>query len=158
VFRRRLVPILLFAVFAALVLFPAFSTLVTDWWWFREIGYEIVFTRELTTRVLLFLTVGGLTAGVLYLNLAAAQWGLVPDRVVLRFGPAAPPLDISAALRRLTLPVSLVLGPASLPPRPGIWCSGCSTRRRSGLQTRSSRATSDSTSSPCPVSRPRSGG
>jgi hypothetical protein len=42
VFRRRLVPILLFAVFAALFFFPAFSTLVTDWWWFREIGYQIV--------------------------------------------------------------------------------------------------------------------
>ena len=109
-FRRRLAPILLFAVFAALFFFPAFSALLTDWWWFREIGYQIVFTRELTTRVLLFLAVGGLAAGVLYLNLRAAQRGLVPDRVVLRLGPAAPRLDISAALRRLTLPVSLVLG------------------------------------------------
>jgi uncharacterized protein len=109
--RRRLALILLFAAFSALfVLFPAFSTLLTDWWWFREIGYEIVFTRELTTRVLLFLAAGGLTAGVLYLNLRAAQRGLVPDPVVLQFGPSAPRLDISAALRRLSLPVSLALG------------------------------------------------
>jgi hypothetical protein len=109
--RRRLALILLFAAFLALFfLFPAFSTLLTDWWWFREIGYGIVFTRELTTRVLLFLAAGGLTAGVLYLNLRAAQRGLVPDPVVLQFGPAAPRVDISAALRRLTLPVSLALG------------------------------------------------
>jgi hypothetical protein len=110
VLRRRHTLILLSAVFAVLFFFPAFSTLLTDWWWFREIGYEIVFTRELTTRVLLFLAAGGLTAGVLYLNLRAAQRGLVPDPVVLQFGPSAPRLDISAALRRLSLPVSLALG------------------------------------------------
>ncbi len=108
--RLRLATILLFAVFAALFFFPAFSGLITDWWWFREIGYQIVFIRELTTRVLLFLAAGGLTAGVLYLNLRAAQRGVAPDRLVLRFGPAAPRVDVSAALRRLTLPVSLVLG------------------------------------------------
>jgi hypothetical protein len=33
----------------------------------------VVFIRELTTRLLLYLAAGGLTAGVLYLNLRAAQ-------------------------------------------------------------------------------------
>ncbi len=108
--RRRLVLILLAAAFAALFFFPAFSTLLTAWWWFREIGYGIVFTRELTTRVLLFLAAGGLTAGVLYLNLRTAQQGLVPEPVVLQFGPASSRLNISAALRRLSLPVALALG------------------------------------------------
>jgi uncharacterized membrane protein (UPF0182 family) len=110
VFRRHLTLILLSAVFAALFLFPTFSALLTDWWWFGEIGYRIVFTRELTTRVLLFLAAGGLTCGVLYLNLRAGQRGLVPDPVVLNFGPGTRRLDISAALRRLSLPVSLAFG------------------------------------------------
>jgi len=65
VLRRRLAPILLFAVFAVLFVLPSFYVLITDWWWFREIGYEIVFTRELTTRLLLFLAAGGLAAAVL---------------------------------------------------------------------------------------------
>ncbi|CAN5894051.1 UPF0182 family protein [soil metagenome] len=108
--RRRLTMLLLLAAFAALFFFPAFATLVTDWWWFREIGYQIVFTRELVTRVLLFLAAAGLTAGVLYLNLRAAQRGLVPDPVVLQFGQGAPKVDISAGLRRLSLPVSLAMG------------------------------------------------
>ena len=108
--RRRLTPIVLLAVFVALFVLPTFYALITDWWWFREIGYQIVFTRELTTRVLLFLAAGGLTAGVLYLNLRAAQRGLVPDPVMLRIGPTVPRLDVTAALRRLSLPVSLVLG------------------------------------------------
>ena len=108
--RLRLTPILLTAAFAALFFVPAFTALLTDWWWFREIGYQIVFTRELTARVLLFLAAGGLTFGVLYLNLRAAQRGLVPDPVVLQFGPGTRQLNISAALRRMSLPVSLAIG------------------------------------------------
>jgi uncharacterized membrane protein (UPF0182 family) len=110
VLRRRLTLILLSAAFAALFLFPSFTALLTDWWWFGEIGYRIVFTRELTTRVLLFLAAGGLAFGVLYLNLRAAQRGLVPNPVVLQLGPEAQPVDISAALRRLSLPLSLGFG------------------------------------------------
>jgi uncharacterized membrane protein (UPF0182 family) len=110
VLRRRLAPILLLAVFAALFVLPTFYTLLTDWWWFREIGYQIVFIRSFTTQWLLFLAVGGLSAGVLYLNLRAAQRGLVPYPVVLRFKEAAPRVDITAALRRLSLPVSLAVG------------------------------------------------
>jgi uncharacterized membrane protein (UPF0182 family) len=110
VFRYRLTPILLFAAFLVVFVLPASYVLITDWWWFGEIGYRIVFTRELTTRVLLFLVAGGLTAGVLYLNLRAAQRGLVPDPVVLHIGPTSPRLNVTAALSRLSLPVALVLG------------------------------------------------
>jgi len=110
VLRRRFVLILLLAGFVVLFLWPASYALLTDWWWFREIGYQIVFTRELTTQLLLFAAAGGLTAGVLYLNLRAAQRGLVPDPVVFRIGPTAPRLDVTAALRRLSLPVAVVLG------------------------------------------------
>ncbi|MEP6689422.1 MAG: UPF0182 family protein, partial [Gemmatimonadales bacterium] len=108
--RRRLTPLLLSVAFVVFFVLPFSYGLITDWWWFREIGYQIVFIRELTVRVLLFLAVGGLTAGVLFLNLRIAQRGLVPDPVMLHIGPAAPRLDVTAALRRLSLPVSLVAG------------------------------------------------
>ena len=45
------------AVFAAIFFFPSLISLLVDWWWFQEIGYQVVFTRELVTRVLLFLAV-----------------------------------------------------------------------------------------------------
>ena len=108
--RRRLVSLFLLLGFAGLFFFPSLISLLVDWWWFSEIGYQIVFTRELVTRVLLFLVVGGLTAGLLYLNLRIAQRGLVPYPVVLRFVQSAPRVDITRPLRRLTLPVSLFLG------------------------------------------------
>jgi len=106
--RRRLALILGLAAFAALLLFfPALVVLLTDWWWFREIGYEIVFTRTLTTRLLLFLGAGGITFGLLYLNLRVAQRGLVANPVLLQFAQSAPRLNLTVALRRLTLPLSL---------------------------------------------------
>jgi uncharacterized membrane protein (UPF0182 family) len=108
--RRRLVFLLFIAAFAVLLFFPALIGLLTDWWWFQEIGYTVVFSRELGTRVLLFLAAGGLTFGVLYLNLRLAQRGLVPYPVVLRFVQSAPRVDMTAALSRLSLPVSLTFG------------------------------------------------
>ncbi|HEX2450097.1 MAG TPA: UPF0182 family protein, partial [Gemmatimonadales bacterium] len=108
---RRRAPLVLFALaFLALVLFPAAATLLTDWWWFQEIGYQIVFTRTLISRVLLFLIAGGLFGGLLLLNLRIAQRGLVPDPVLLQLAPSAPRLNITAGLRRLSLPVSIFLG------------------------------------------------
>jgi uncharacterized protein len=93
-----------------LLLLPASISLLTDWWWFREIGYQIVFTRVLLTRVLLFFAAGGLTAGVLYLNLRIAQRGLVANPILLQLAESAPRLNVTAALRRLSLPVALGLG------------------------------------------------
>ncbi len=108
--QRRLIITLAVLVFLSVVLFPAFTTLLTDWWWFQEIGYQVVFTKPLITGALLFLAVGGLTFATLYLNLRIAQRGLVPYPVVLRFTESQPKVDLTRPLRRLTLPVSLVLG------------------------------------------------
>jgi uncharacterized membrane protein (UPF0182 family) len=108
--RRRIVLVLVLVAVAALILFPGFSALLTDWWWFREIGYGVIFTRELTTRLLLFLAAGGVTTGVIYLNLRTAQRGLVPNPIVLAFGRGSPRLEVTSALSRLSLPVALVLG------------------------------------------------
>jgi uncharacterized membrane protein (UPF0182 family) len=109
--RRRLaIGLGIGAVVAIVFFFPGSSDLLTDWWWFREIGYQIVFTRALTTRVLLFLAAGGLTAGVLYLNLRVAQRGLVANPILLQLADSAPRLNVTVALRGLSLPVSLGLG------------------------------------------------
>jgi uncharacterized membrane protein (UPF0182 family) len=59
--------------------------------------------------VLLFLIVGGLTFGTLYLNLLTAQRGLVPDPIVFRIGQSVPRVDLTRALLRLSLPVSLFI-------------------------------------------------
>jgi len=109
--RHRLALFLAIAALAVLgVGFPGLVALLTDWWWFREIGYEIVFTRSLTTQVLLFITAGGITFGLLYLNLRVAQRGLVANPILLQLAQSAPRLNLTVALRRLSLPLSAGLG------------------------------------------------
>jgi uncharacterized membrane protein (UPF0182 family) len=108
--NRRVLIVLIAVIVAGLFFLPALTTLLTDWWWFREIGYQVVFTRELTTQVLLFLVVGGLTAGVFYLNLRIAQRGVVVNPVVYTLGEAQSRVNITAVVRRISLPAVLVIG------------------------------------------------
>src|SRR5215217_2749692 len=107
--QRRLILAIAIVAFLAAILFPALIGLLTDWWWFQEIGYQAVFTRPLLTSLLLFLGAGGITFGVLYGNLRLAQRGLVPYPVVLRFAQNQPRVDLTGPLRRASLPVSLVI-------------------------------------------------
>jgi uncharacterized membrane protein (UPF0182 family) len=106
--RNRLILTLGTLAFLAVVFFPALTGLLTDWWWFQEIGYEVIFTRPLVTGLLLFLLVAGFTFAVLYGNLRLAQRGLVPYPVTLRFAQNQPGVDLTRPLLRLTLPGSLI--------------------------------------------------
>ena len=107
---RRTFALVTIAVIVLALALPTLVGLLTDWWWFREIGYQIVFTRQLATRALLFLVAGAVAAGTLYLNLRIAQRGVVINPIVVRVGPTSPQVDMSRALRRLTLPAVLALG------------------------------------------------
>jgi uncharacterized protein len=107
---RRAVILGLAAAAALFLFFPAIPALITDWWWFQEIGYQIVFTRTLIARVLLFFLAGGLAAGLLYLNLRIAQRGLVANPTLLQVADSAPRLNLTVALRRFSTPAALDVG------------------------------------------------
>jgi uncharacterized protein len=109
--RSRLAIILGIAALVALVLaLPTLLGLLTDWWWYREVGYQVVFTRQILTQLLLFLVAGGLTSGILYGNLRLAQRGIVPHPVMVQVGPELPNLDVTRGVRRVTLPATIVFG------------------------------------------------
>jgi uncharacterized protein len=108
--RARLLLVSVAIFFGLFLVFPGLAGWLTDWWWFREIGYQAVFVRELTTRSLLFLLAGGVSSALLYLNLRAAQRGLVPNPIVFSLGQGAPTFNLNTLLRRLSLPAALVLG------------------------------------------------
>ena len=107
---RRNVFLAIVALVALVFAVPTLVGVLTDWWWFQEIGYQVVFTRELTTQLLLFLSWAPAPPGVLYLNLRIAQRGMVLDPIVFAVGPSSPQLDVTRSLRRVSLPVVLVLG------------------------------------------------
>jgi uncharacterized membrane protein (UPF0182 family) len=96
------------AVLALILVVPGLFGVLTDWWWFREIGYQVVFTKRLTTEGWLFLVGAAVTFVVLWVNLRVAQRGLVPNPVVILGGQGAPQLDLTRAITRLTLPVALI--------------------------------------------------
>jgi len=73
---------------------PILVGLLTDWWWSRRSATRCLH-RQLVTRVLLFLIVGAVTSGSLYLNLRIAQRGIVLNPIVVAVGPSSPQLDVT---------------------------------------------------------------
>ncbi len=96
----------------AFFLVSVFTGIWTDRLWFRSIGYGGVFTRVLSTKVLLFVVFGLLMAGVVALNIALAY------RLRPLFRPASPEQanldryrDVVDPLRRwLLIGVAVVIG------------------------------------------------
>ncbi len=108
--RKLVVPLLVALAVVALLLLPALSRLITEWWWFKEVGYQVIFTNELVTRLGLFLGGGVITTGVLYLNLRAAQRGMVTHPALRRVGEALPNVNVPVLLRSFSLPVAIGFG------------------------------------------------
>ena len=107
---RRIVLVAIVAVVALALALPSLVGAITDWWWFQEVGFQAVFTRQIATGGTLFLVAFGVTAGILDVNLRIAQRGIVLNPIVLRVGPTSPQLDVSRAVRRASTPVVLVIG------------------------------------------------
>jgi uncharacterized membrane protein (UPF0182 family) len=93
-----------------LLLLPSAVSALMNWWWFREIGFQIVFVRRLTTQGDLFLAVTALTTAFVYLNLRVAQRGVVPHPLVVLGGPSALQFDVTRAARRVTPSAALLIG------------------------------------------------
>jgi hypothetical protein len=110
--RRRIVLLVLIALlFAVIWALPASMSMLTDLWFFREIGYQIVFTRQLVTQTLVFLIVGGASVAFLWFNLMMAQQGLAPVPFVVPMGGKSPGMiNVTALVRRITPAAVLVLG------------------------------------------------
>ena len=99
---RRLILLATIVLVVLVLAVPSSIRVLTDWWWFKEIGYQIVFVRQLVTRGDLFLGAFALTAVLLQLNLSLAQRGIVINPIVVRVGPSTPQLDVARAVRRLS--------------------------------------------------------
>jgi uncharacterized protein len=59
--------------FIAIIAWPAWAKVYTDWLWFVDLGYQTVFSTMLVTKVVLGLTAGLLAAAITLLNF---RWAL----------------------------------------------------------------------------------
>jgi len=109
--RSRIGLWLVLIVFVALfIAFPTSTSLLVDWWWFKEVGFEVVFQREVAIKAALFGGVALVAALIVYLNLAIAQRGAVADPIVFELGRSTKTLELAGLLKRLRLPTAIVLG------------------------------------------------
>jgi hypothetical protein len=123
--RRHVFPFIVLGSVAGLTLLTTLSSgFFVDLWWFREIGYSVVFSREILARLLLFAAAFALTFGVIRVNLAIAQRGAVPLPVTISAGAPGRPataVDITSAVARVARPVSIVLAVFSGLAASGSW-------------------------------------
>ncbi len=89
--------------------FPALVTLLTDWWWFKAVGFQTVFAKTLTWKFLVGVSGGLVAFGFFYSNLRFAQRGAVPDPIVVNINSRTSNVDITRGLRVMGLPLSIVL-------------------------------------------------
>ncbi len=64
--------IIILAAFLILVFVPRLASFFADWIWFRQVGFENIFTTMLGTKITLGLLAGLFTFGFIYLNLKLA--------------------------------------------------------------------------------------
>ena len=107
--RRFKAVILVAALFILVTIVPTMVGLVTDWLWFREVGYQTVFTTALTTKLGLFVAVGLIAYVFLALNVRLARSGPSRVPVLWRVSPELPPVDIASSLMRVAVPLTFVL-------------------------------------------------
>lgn len=70
---RRLIFLAVVFILFVIPFFESGVNLITDWWWYQELGYTIVFTREIQTRLLLGIVFGMVFFLMVYLNVWVAR-------------------------------------------------------------------------------------
>jgi uncharacterized membrane protein (UPF0182 family) len=94
--------------FIAFALLPQLTGFITDWMWFREVGYLSVYRTELITKAVLF--TGVLIAAYFFLvfNARVAVSEVSNAPVLWRVNPDLPPVDIGKSLTKLIRPLAIV--------------------------------------------------
>ena len=121
---RRSIGFIALGAFLLFSLFGEAIYLYTDYLWFGEIGYAGVFTKTLWIKVLLGVISGVLFFALVYVNIKLAaklRDGVVP---LQSKNPEVPgPAELDPMIRKLLLPVALVLGFLAAPQAATHWQS-----------------------------------
>jgi len=89
---------------------PRLIQLLTDWYWFEEIGFSTIFTTILYSKILLGLGVGTLTFFVIYGNLWLAKRLVTSIPLVIRLQESSQKIDLGRHVNTFSLAISLLIG------------------------------------------------
>ena len=106
---RRIVLWGLAAIFAAMVVVPWLASFFTDWLWFREIGFQTVFTTSLIWRIVLFFVGAAFAFAYFYGNVRIARGAGTGFPVLYVNRGDGVNVDISRTITRLFFPAALLL-------------------------------------------------
>ncbi len=91
------------------VFFSNIISLVTDWWWFSEVGFTEVFTKSLVAKVSLGLTVGVFAAAFLLTNFLIAVRSKIPWLATIPEALIGQPLSLNDRIvKKLGIVICLV--------------------------------------------------
>ncbi len=105
-FRAMSIVVTLFLLFTGI---PGAVGYITDWLWFREVGFQTVFTTELITKIGLFVVTAIIAYFFIALNGRYAAGGVSKAPVLWRMSPELPPVDIAHNIGKVVKPIALVL-------------------------------------------------
>lgn len=94
----------------AVISFPAMVGLLTDWWWFQAVGFDVVFLKTLVWKLGVGAVGGVFAFGFFYANLRLAQRGAVVDPIVVNINARTSNVDLTRGLRAMGLPLAILLG------------------------------------------------
>ena len=95
----------------AILIMPGIFRLLTDWYWFQEIGFQNIFITILSTKILLGLGIGIFSFFVIYGNFWLANRLIISKPLVIRLREGeVEEMDLGKYVKRFALPVSLALG------------------------------------------------
>ncbi|MCG2691874.1 UPF0182 family protein, partial [Microgenomates group bacterium] len=77
------------------IFFSSIITLITDWWWFSEVGFSGIFIKSLGAKAILGLTAGLFAAVFLLTNLLIALRSKIPWIAVIPEALIGQPLSLS---------------------------------------------------------------
>ncbi|MEA3293099.1 MAG: UPF0182 family protein [Patescibacteria group bacterium] len=101
---------ILIVVLFFIFILPSIVHLLTDWFWFQEIGFENIFITILSVKVLLGLIVGLITFTLIYFNLKIACLLTKHKPVLIALNQRAEQIDIGKHIGKIILYFSLLIG------------------------------------------------
>ena len=69
--------------FVVFIFFSSIVSLITDWWWYQEVGFTEVFVKSLSTKIIVGFTAGIIAAIFLLTNLSLALRSKIPWLVAI---------------------------------------------------------------------------
>lgn len=98
------------AIFVVFIFLVNIVGLVTDWWWFSEVGYSQIFIKSLGAKIMLGLAATVFTAAFLLTNFSLAIRSKIPWLTTLPEGLIGQPLSVDHRLvQKLAFTFSVVI-------------------------------------------------